>query len=196
MAYFQMSKSGQGAAAGLQKARQYPALGAGASWAHDLQYVTGSSERGTGFDGICEKTAWWSDRDFVIEFISDASLIMMHLSASSKRSFGIHEFGAYRNGWCLQYGSSIMPQKKKSRCGRTDPRQNRKGARKPDSNTNYHEGLPWPITRTCRKTNRLYLTCGNDPRLSGDLCEMLKTASFNKKNMKKGNKRRIWTPPM
>ena len=55
-----------------------------------------------------------SDRDFVIEFVADASLIMMHLSRGaeelvlwSTQAFG---FVQLPDGFCT--GSSIMPQKK------------------------------------------------------------------------------------
>ena len=55
-----------------------------------------------------------SDRDFVIEFVADASLIMMHLSRCaeelvlwSTQAFG---FVQLPDGFCT--GSSIMPQKK------------------------------------------------------------------------------------
>ena len=55
-----------------------------------------------------------SDRDYVIEFCSDASLIMMHLSRCAEETilwmsqqFGFIELS---DNWCT--GSSIMPQKK------------------------------------------------------------------------------------
>ena len=55
-----------------------------------------------------------SDRDFAIEFASNASLIMMHLSRFSEElilwSSAQFEFIALPDSFCT--GSSIMPQKK------------------------------------------------------------------------------------
>ena len=55
-----------------------------------------------------------SDRDFVIEFLSDASLIMMHLSRFCEELilWSAPEFGFVELGDEVTTGSSIMPQKK------------------------------------------------------------------------------------
>lgn len=68
-----------------------------------------------GFDGVAENSLdAVSDRDFVIEFISDAALVMTHLSRMSEElilwvspAFG---FVDLPDSFCT--GSSIMPQKK------------------------------------------------------------------------------------
>lgn len=55
-----------------------------------------------------------SDRDFVIEFLSDASMIMMHLSRFCEELilWSTPEFGFVQLGDEVTTGSSIMPQKK------------------------------------------------------------------------------------
>lgn len=55
-----------------------------------------------------------SDRDFIIEFLADASLIMMHLSRLSEEFilFSSKEFGFIELDETFTTGSSIMPQKK------------------------------------------------------------------------------------
>ena len=68
-----------------------------------------------GFDAVSNNSLdAVSDRDFVIEFVSACSLIMMHLSRFSEElvlwmspQFGFIDLG---DAWCT--GSSIMPQKK------------------------------------------------------------------------------------
>lgn len=68
-----------------------------------------------GFEGICQNSLdAVSDRDFAIEFASNASLLMMHLSRMSEEiilwmsaQFG---FVVVPDRFCT--GSSIMPQKK------------------------------------------------------------------------------------
>lgn len=68
-----------------------------------------------GFEGICQNSLdAVSDRDFAIEFASDASILMMHLSRMSEEiilwmsaQFG---FVIVPDRFCT--GSSIMPQKK------------------------------------------------------------------------------------
>ena len=68
-----------------------------------------------GFDAPCENSLdAVSDRDFVIEFVSDCALIMMHLSRMSEElilwSSAQFNFVTLSDAYCT--GSSIMPQKK------------------------------------------------------------------------------------
>jgi argininosuccinate lyase len=68
-----------------------------------------------GFAGICENSLdGVSDRDFVVEFISAASLIMVHLSRLSEEVvlWSSNEFGYVTLDDGYSTGSSIMPQKK------------------------------------------------------------------------------------
>jgi argininosuccinate lyase len=68
-----------------------------------------------GFAGLCENSLdAVSDRDFVVEFLSAASLVMTHLSRLSEELilWSTPEFGFVRLDDGVTTGSSIMPQKK------------------------------------------------------------------------------------
>ncbi len=82
-----------------------------------------------GFDTPCGNTLdGVSDRDFAIEFLSDLSILMMHLSRFSEEMilWSSHEFGFIELSDAYSTGSSIMPQKKnpdlceltRGKCGR------------------------------------------------------------------------------
>jgi argininosuccinate lyase len=55
-----------------------------------------------------------SDRDFCVEFLSDCSLMMVHLSrlAEDIILYATNEFGFFMLGDAIATGSSLMPQKK------------------------------------------------------------------------------------
>jgi argininosuccinate lyase len=68
-----------------------------------------------GFDELCNNSVdAVSDRDFVIEFVGAASLIMMHLSrlAEDFIVYSTTEFGFIELSDAVSTGSSLMPQKK------------------------------------------------------------------------------------
>ena len=68
-----------------------------------------------GFDGISTNSLdAVSDRDFCVEFLSDCSLIMVHLSrlAEDIIIYSTTEFGFIQLGDAIATGSSLMPQKK------------------------------------------------------------------------------------
>ncbi len=84
---------------------------AGTSFPIDREYTAGL----LGFEGLCENSLdAVSDRDFVIEFLAAASLLMMHLSRFSEElilwSSQQFDFIELADSFCT--GSSIMPQKK------------------------------------------------------------------------------------
>ncbi|MBQ0079047.1 MAG: argininosuccinate lyase [Eubacterium sp.] len=67
------------------------------------------------FDGICPNSIdAVSDRDFALEFLSDASILMMHLSRFCEELiiWNSTEFGFVDMDDAFSTGSSIMPQKK------------------------------------------------------------------------------------
>ncbi|WP_099159183.1 argininosuccinate lyase [Virgibacillus ndiopensis] len=67
------------------------------------------------FDGICENSLdAVSDRDFVVEFLSNASLISMHLSRLCEElvQWSSAEFNFIELDDAFSTGSSMMPQKK------------------------------------------------------------------------------------
>lgn len=68
-----------------------------------------------GFDGVYENSLdAVSDRDFIVEFLAGASLIMTHLSRLSEELvlWSSTEFGFVELDDAFCTGSSIMPQKK------------------------------------------------------------------------------------
>lgn len=68
-----------------------------------------------GFDGICTNSMdAVSDRDFLLEFLSDASICMVHLSRLCEELvlWSSAEFGFIELADAFSTGSSIMPQKK------------------------------------------------------------------------------------
>lgn len=84
---------------------------AGTSYPIDREY----SAQLLGFERICQNSLdAVSDRDFAIEFTSNASLLMMHLSRLCEEiilwSSAQFNFIELSDGFCT--GSSIMPQKK------------------------------------------------------------------------------------
>jgi len=71
--------------------------------------------RELGFEGLCENSLdAVSDRDFAIEFLACASLVMLHLSRLSEELvlWASPRFGFARLSDAYCTGSSIMPQKK------------------------------------------------------------------------------------
>lgn len=67
------------------------------------------------FDGVCQNSLdAVSDRDFIIEFLADAALIMQHLSRFSEELilWSSQEFNFIELSDAYCTGSSIMPQKK------------------------------------------------------------------------------------
>ncbi|MCM2282059.1 MAG: argininosuccinate lyase [Bdellovibrionaceae bacterium] len=71
--------------------------------------------RELGFEGLCENSLdAVSDRDFIVEFLSASSLVMMHLSRLCEELilWSMPEFGFVILDDGVTTGSSIMPQKK------------------------------------------------------------------------------------
>lgn len=84
---------------------------AGTSFPIDREYVAEQLN----FDGITENSLdSVSDRDFVVEFLADASLVIMHLSRLSEElvQWSSAEFNFIELDDAFCTGSSMMPQKK------------------------------------------------------------------------------------
>ena len=84
---------------------------AGTSYAIDREAVA----HALGFDSVSRNSLdAVSDRDFVIEFVSAASLVMLHLSRMAEDIilYTTTEFGFFELGDAVATGSSLMPQKK------------------------------------------------------------------------------------
>ncbi len=84
---------------------------AGTTYATDRAF---EAER-LGFTSVCQNSIdGVSDRDFCVEFLSDCSMLMMHLSRFSEELilWSSWEFGFIELSDSYTTGSSIMPQKK------------------------------------------------------------------------------------
>jgi argininosuccinate lyase len=84
---------------------------AGTSYEIDREAVA----RDLGFDGVTANSLdAVSDRDFAIEFVGAASIMLMHLSrlAEDLIIYATSEFGFIELGDAISTGSSLMPQKK------------------------------------------------------------------------------------
>ncbi|HEY2630674.1 MAG TPA: argininosuccinate lyase [Usitatibacter sp.] len=115
MAYFEMFTRDSERLAECRKRVNRLPLGAsalaGTSYPIDREFVA----RELGFDGVCENSLdAVSDRDFVVEFLADASLAMAHVSRLSEELvlWMSPAFGFVRIADRFCTGSSIMPQKK------------------------------------------------------------------------------------
>lgn len=115
MAYFWMFQRDRERLADCRKRVNQLTLGcaalAGTSFPLDRQMVA----QELGFEGLCENSLdAVSDRDFVVEFLSCAALVMTHLSRLAEELilWSTPEFGFVELDDSVTTGSSIMPQKK------------------------------------------------------------------------------------
>ncbi|WP_053954789.1 argininosuccinate lyase [Inediibacterium massiliense] len=115
MAYFQMFKRDYLRLKDCYERVNVMPLGAGAlagtTYHTDLEFL----KEELGFFHICENSLdAVSDRDFIIEFMSDMSLVMMHLSRFCEELiiWNSAEFNFIELDDAYSTGSSIMPQKK------------------------------------------------------------------------------------
>ena len=115
LAYFEMLDRDHSRLVDTRKRMNRLPLGAaalaGTTFPIDREFVA----RELGFDGVCENSLdAVSDRDFAIEFLADASLIMTHISRLSEELilWMSPRFAFIRLADRFCTGSSIMPQKK------------------------------------------------------------------------------------
>jgi len=115
MAYVEMFKRDKGRLEDCHKRVNVLPLGAGAlagtTFPIDREYVAEQLD----FPAVTRNSLdAVSDRDFALEFLADASIVMMHLSRFSEElilwSTSSFRFIELSDGFCT--GSSIMPQKK------------------------------------------------------------------------------------
>jgi argininosuccinate lyase len=115
LAYYEMFKrDGERLEDTLQRVDSMP-LGSGALGGSPYNLDRRLAARLLGFSRVTENSLdAVSDRDFIIEFLSAASLIMMHLSRLSEEViiWSTEEFGFVELSDAFSTGSSIMPQKK------------------------------------------------------------------------------------
>ncbi len=115
MAYFEMLKRDEERLSECRKRINVMPLGSGAlagtTYPLDREYVAEQ----LGFDAVTNNSLdGVSDRDFAIEFCSDLSMLMMHLSRFCEELilWSSHEFSFVEMDDAYSTGSSIMPQKK------------------------------------------------------------------------------------
>ena len=115
MAYFEMFRRDYQRLEDSLKRVQVSPLGSGALAGTGFPINRDRVAKSLGFTGITVNSIdGVSDRDFVAEFIFDASLIMMHLSRFCEELvlWSSMEFGFVEMDDSYSTGSSIMPQKK------------------------------------------------------------------------------------
>lgn len=115
LAYYQMFSRDVSRLADCRKRLNQLPLGSGAlagtTYNTDRDFLAKELD----FDGICPNSIdAVSDRDFALEFLSDASILMMHLSRFCEELiiWNSTEFGFIDMDDAFSTGSSIMPQKK------------------------------------------------------------------------------------
>lgn len=143
LAYYEMFERDRGRLEDCFRRTNMLPLGAGALAGTVLPIDRAYVAKQLGFSGLCENSMdAVSDRDFAIEFVADCAQIMMHLSRLSEELviWSSSEFGFITISDAFTTGSSIMPQKKKSRRGRACARKNRKGLWKSHCAPYPHEG--------------------------------------------------------
>src|SRR5437868_3447311 len=116
LAYYEMLKRDCGRLIDARRRTNRLPLGAGALAGTGFPIDRSIAAERLGFDGSCENSLdAVSDRDFVVEFIGAASLIMIHLSrlAEDFIIYSTAEFGFLELSDAVSTGSSLMPQKKK-----------------------------------------------------------------------------------
>src|SRR3990170_1014635 len=115
LAYYEMLKRDTGRLLDCLERMDEMPLGAGALAGSPYQLDRKLSARLLGFSRVTENSLdSVSDRDFAVEFLSAASIIMMHLSRLSEEMilWSSQEFGFIELSDAFSTGSSIMPQKK------------------------------------------------------------------------------------
>ena len=115
MAYFEMFYRDIQRFADCKKRTDVLPLGAGAPCATTYPIDREMAARELGMSGITRNSLdAVSDRDFAIEYLSAASVCMMHLSRLCEEIilFSTNEYGTLRLSDAYSTGSSIMPQKK------------------------------------------------------------------------------------
>ena len=117
LAYFQMFRRDFERLQDCRKRADVMPLGSGALATTTFPIDREFTAEQLGFAAICENSLdGVSDRDFIVEFISAAALIMVHLSRFSEEIvlWSSTEFGYITLDDGYSTGSSIMPQKKNS----------------------------------------------------------------------------------
>ncbi len=114
-AYYEMFSRDRSRLADCRQRMNYCPLGAGALAGTTYPLDRNLTASLLGFDGPTRNSMdSVADRDYLVEFISDLSLIMLHLSRFSEEFiiWNSNEYGFIELDDTFSTGSSIMPQKK------------------------------------------------------------------------------------
>jgi argininosuccinate lyase len=115
LAYFEMLGRDRERLAEIRSRVNRLPLGAGALAGTGFKIDREGVARRLGFEGVCRNSLdAVSDRDFAVEFIGAAALVMVHLSrlAEDLIVYSTAEFGLVELSDAVSTGSSLMPQKK------------------------------------------------------------------------------------
>jgi argininosuccinate lyase len=115
LAYYEMFKRDTGRLLDCLERTDAMPLGAGALAGSPYELDRRFTARLLGFSKVTENSLdSVSDRDFAVEFLSSASILIMHISRLSEEIilWGTQEFGFIELSDAFSTGSSIMPQKK------------------------------------------------------------------------------------
>jgi len=115
LAYVEMLERDRERVADCRRRLNLSPLGAGALAGTTFPIDREAVARSLGFDGLCRNSLdAVSDRDFVVEFLAAASLVMTHLSRLAEEIilWATAEFGFVTLDDAYATGSSMMPQKK------------------------------------------------------------------------------------
>ncbi len=143
--------------------------------------------RELGFQSLCENSLdAVSDRDFVIEFLSTASLVMMHLSRLSEELiiWSAPEHGFVVLDDSVTTGSSIMPQKKNPDVAELIRGRTGRAYGALMGALTMMKGLPLAYNRDLQE-DKVFLFQGLDVAIESVrlMHLMLKNASFNRERM-------------
>ena len=189
MAYAQMLLRDIDRLADCKKRTKILPLGSGAlagtTYPLDREYVA----QQLGFNGICMNSMdGVSDRDFVLELLSDLSIMMMHLSRFSEEVclWCSWEFKFVTLSDSFSTGSSIMPQKKNPDI--TELVRGKTGRVYGDLMTllTAMKALPLAYNKDMQEDKEAIFDALDTANLSLEvLAPMLRTATFHPENMKK-----------
>ena len=115
LAYFEMLERDRERLSQVRKRVNILPLGAAALAGTSFSIDREAIARSLGFDSVSRNSLdAVSDRDFVIEFVSTAAMIMVHLSRMAEDIilYCTSEFGFFELSDAVATGSSLMPQKK------------------------------------------------------------------------------------
>ena len=130
-----------------------------------------------------------SDRDFVLEFAFDLSLIMMHLSRFSEEIilWGSSEFGYMELDDAFATGSSIMPQKKNPDIAELVRGKTGRVYGSLTTLLTIMKGIPLAYNKDMQEDKEAIFDALDNTLLCLEIfAEMLSTASFNKDKMRAG----------